>query len=392
MALNRDRQRSRPPPPVRHAALDYRPPLSLRLIRYGLIGFVGAAMAAVAYTIYWFVIATNLKDGIGEWIVARAGSGVQVAQGKIEIGGFPLNFRVIMTKPSIVYSRFSEAREGDRWEWRGQRLVADMAPWDFDNISVDLSGEHRFEIATTRTKLSLRGKAELLRIDADLSGDGLPVSVKLSAGAFSLDTGRGAKLVSAGAAEIFARRLFPDEATAKTPTFNLDLRVRELKLPPGLRLPLGNDITQFIAQLDILGRLDDPTSLEALAHWRDDGGIVELDRIEAKYGPLHVRANGTVAFDDAMQPMAAMTAKMRGFFPTIDALRRAGLIRSRDATMAKLILGALARRPKGGGAPSISLPLTIQNGKLFAGPVGLMDVPPIKWKTLPGTEGPRKLR
>ena len=31
----------------RHAALDYRPPLSLRLIRYGLIGIVGAAAAVV---------------------------------------------------------------------------------------------------------------------------------------------------------------------------------------------------------------------------------------------------------------------------------------------------------------------------------------------------------
>lgn len=379
-------------PGPRHAAFDYRPPLSLRLIRYGLIGVVGAAVIGVAYTAYWFFLASNLKDGIGQWVAARAGAGVQVSQKRIEISGFPLAIRVIMTAPRIAYSGFSEADEGDRWEWRAKKLSAHMAPWNLGRISVDLAGEHALDIAAGRTRQSYQGKAAKLRVVAELHGDGLPASVRLSAEALTITIGRGAKFAAVGAAEVFAERLFPGKVTAKTPTFDLDVRIRGLKLPAGLRLPLGADVRQLNLLAKVLGPLEIPATVDAIGHWRDEGGIVEVERLETQYGPLYVRANGTLALDAAMQPVGAMTAKSRGFFETVQALRRAGHIRSRDAAMARLVLGVLARKPKGGGPASISLPLSIQERKLYAGPVRLMDMPLVKWKRSPDTSGPQKLR
>jgi len=376
----------------RHAALDYRPPLTLRLIRYGLIGIVAAAVIGVAYTGYWFFLASNLKDGIGQWVQARAGAGVQVSQKRIEISGFPLALRVIMTDPRIAFSGFSEAGEGDRWEWRAQKLIAHMAPWNLGRISVDLAGSHELDIAAGRTRQSFQGKAARLSVVADLHGDGLPASVRLSAEALTITARSGAKFAAAAGAEIFAERLFPSEVTAKTPTFDLDIRIRGLQLPAGLRLPLGRDVRQLNLLAKILGRLKIPATVDAIGRWRDEGGIVEVERLETRYGPLYVRANGTLALDAAMQPVGAMTAKARGFFQTVRALRDAGHIRSRDAAMARVILGALARKPKAGGPASISLPLSIQERKLYAGPVRLMDMPVIKWTRLPDTSGPQKLR
>jgi len=54
-------------------------------------------------------------------------------------------------------------------------------------------------------------------------------------------------------------------------------------------------------------------------------------------------------------------------------------------------LGVLSKRdPKGGR--SISLPLTLQDGQLFAGPVPLMAVPAIDWgEDPPSLESIRKL-
>jgi hypothetical protein len=376
----------------RHAALDYRPPPVLRLIRYGLISIVAAAVLGVAYTAYWFFLASNLKDGIGQWIEARAGAGVQVSQKRIEISGFPLALRVIMTSPRIAFSGFSEAGEGDRWDWRADKLTAYMAPWNLNRISVDLAGEHALDIAAGRTRHSFQGQAGKLRVIAGLHGDELPASLQVSAAALRITTGRGAKFAAVAGAEIFAKRLFPSEVTAKTPTFDLDLRIRGMKLPAGLGLPLGADVRQLNLLAKILGRFEIPATVEALGRWRGDGGIIEVERLETQYGPLYVRANGTLALDAAMQPVGAMTAKARGFFEAVRALRGAGHIRSRDAAMARLILGALARKPKGGGPASISLPLSIQERKLYAGPVRLMDIPVIKWKRLPDTSGPQKLR
>jgi hypothetical protein len=356
------------------------------------MGIVGAALIGVAYTAYWFLVASNLKDGIGAWVQARAGTGVQVSQSRIEISGFPLQIRVIITGPRVAFSGFSETGGGDRWEWRGEHLIARMAPWNLGRISVDLAGAHAVDIATGRRRQSLRGQAGTLLLVADLHGDGLPASARLSAAGLSVKTGGGARLVSVAGAEIFAERLFPDQVTNKTPTFDLDLRLRGLQLPAALSLPLGEDVAQLTIEAKLLGALEFPATVEALGHWRDDGGIVDIARIETQYGPLYVRANGTIALDQAMQPMAAMTAKARGFFQAIKALRKAGHIRSRDSAMARVVLGILARKPKGGGPASISLPLSIQNRKLYAGPVRLMDVPAITWGRLPDTSGPQKLR
>ena len=89
--------------------------------------------------------------------------------------------------------------------------------------------------------------------------------------------------------------------------------------------------------------------------------------------------------------MFAGTAKVEGLFAAIDALRDRDMIRSRDAAMAKVMLGVLSRPGEKGGAPSISLPVSIQGQKLFAGPVPLMDVPPIEWPQ-PRDTRPRFLR
>ncbi|MEE1562148.1 MAG: DUF2125 domain-containing protein, partial [Alphaproteobacteria bacterium] len=69
-----------------------------------------------------------------------------------------------------------------------------------------------------------------------------------------------------------------------------------------------------------------------------------------------------------------------------DALRKQGLIRSVDAITAKVVLGALARRPKDGGPASLNLAITLQNRTVFAGPVSLLKLPAIDWNELFPTE------
>ena len=100
-----------------------------------------------------------------------------------------------------------------------------------------------------------------------------------------------------------------------------------------------------------------------------------------------MRAGGTFALDEAMQPVGAITTKVRGFFETLDTLHRAGQIRSRDAARVRMVLGVLAKKQKYGGPPTINLPLSIQGRKIYAGPMGLMDIPAIKWGRLLGTRG-----
>jgi hypothetical protein len=48
-------------------------------------------------------------------------------------------------------------------------------------------------------------------------------------------------------------------------------------------------------------------------------------------------------------------------------------------------------RPGENGAPTISLPFTVQDGKLFAASMPLLDVPPIRWPERADTR-PRFMR
>jgi len=85
-----------------------------------------------------------------------------------------------------------------------------------------------------------------------------------------------------------------------------------------------------------------------------------------------------VALDAAMQPIGAFTARIEGFFETVDALRENGIIRPRDAVTAKMVLGVLAKRNEAGRL-SLAVPLTLQDRRLYAGPVPLIEVPPVSW-------------
>ncbi|MEE9194263.1 MAG: DUF2125 domain-containing protein, partial [Alphaproteobacteria bacterium] len=97
--------------------------------------------------------------------------------------------------------------------------------------------------------------------------------------------------------------------------------------------------------------------------------------LKVHWGPLNFSATGTLALDQDLQPLLAMTATITGFNETIDALAAARAIKARDATVAKMLLSLLAKRPGGGGPAELKIPLTVQDGKLFVGPVALMKVP-----------------
>jgi len=352
---------------------------------------VAAAAIGGAYTAYWFFLAANIEDGIGEWAAARAGTGLRVSQKRIEISGYPLALRVIVTAPRIALSRLSASGEGDNWEWRGQKLTARIAPWNLGRILLDLSGAHEMVIAAGHRRQNYRWQAGRLILVASLHGDKLPASIAVSAGALTLKTARDVRLVAIKSADIIAERLFPGEATAQTPTFSLELRLQGVELPAGFHLPLGQVVHGLKLEAKVFGTFDLPLTLEAIGRWRDAGGMVEVDRLEAQYGPLDLRAGGTLYLDEVMQPVGKITAKVRGFFDVLSALRRAGHIRSSDAARLRLILGVLATKPKNGGTPTISLPLSIQGRKIYAGPVPLMGMPVIKWGRQPATSGSQNL-
>ena len=376
--------------PARHPVYDYKPPLTLQLIRWFLFGLVGFAAFSVAYTAYWFYVASAFRDGLPAWIERLGGAGATLAYRQLEIAGYPFQFRLIFHEP-LFDAPALPALAGKPLRWSAGRVVATMAPWNFNRYAIDLAGDHRVDWPAERGPRTTRlGAAEFL-VRTDMRDDGLPGELRFDIARLRIAEGSANSdpLWMAARARIDAERLFPEGDIATQPTFRLDFRIEDARIPPG-DFPLGRDVGRLVGAAQVIGPLSDPTNASGLQVWRDGGGIVEYTINEAKYGPLTVEATGTAALDDALQPITAGTAKAEGLFAAIDALRERDIVRSRDAAMAKVVLGVLSR-PNDKGVPTISLPFSIQNQKLHAGPVALLDVPPVQWPQRPGAR-PQILR
>jgi len=133
----------------------------------------------------------------------------------------------------------------------------------------------------------------------------------------------------------------------------------------------------------VLGDVPKEPWPEAIQKWSDKGGTIEIEALKVAYGPLRLQADGTLALDGELQPIGAFSGRAEGFYETVDALRERGLVRGRDATAARFVLGALAKQPEWGGPAVLELSLSIQNRRLYTGPVPLLELGRLRWQRTP---------
>lgn len=145
--------------------------------------------------------------------------------------------------------------------------------------------------------------------------------------------------------------------------------------PSALRRPLDT----LNISVDLQGRLPGGPLPQSLEAWRTAGGTFEVRSFALDWPPLTAAGTGTFALDEALQPIGAFTIKFQGFFETLTMLTTAGLVEEQHTSMARIVLGLLAKPTGNGGPPEISLPLTVQARKLYAGPVMLAEFPSLIW-------------
>ncbi len=356
-----------------HPSLTYRPPTHLRTLKIGLIAFVGIAGLAVLWVVAWFTLASNMRTETLAWIEAQRAAGFTVSYTKFELSGFPFKLVATIDEPGLGWP---DTRAP--WVWQGKHLTMQARPWTPWRLRLALAGAQTVRLADGAGPTTYKGAADVLALDLVFGGDGAE-SGRLTVGGLNFSTAEGTRAITVERAEVAARRGFPDPEDHHASTLNVELLALGLGFPESLDLPLGRIIGALRLQADVLGTVPTASWPAALAKWRDDGGTIEVARLALTYGPLDVRANGTLAFDGDMQPIGAFTAKVQGFFPLVDALKDKGLVRARDAVTAKIVLGALAKRPAQGGPPTLNLPLTVQGRKVYAGPLALAEVPAIPW-------------
>jgi hypothetical protein len=337
------------------------------------VALVLVALCA-AYTAAWHGAAALLEDRVAGWIDWRRGMGDSLTHGDLASAGFPLSLEVLVPQAAWVVPHSSGPAS-----LAAPVIRVRYAPWR--PFGVDLLAPRGLNAshAGRRTTWFVDAAGGDLRLDfldsgavgrAVLSLDGPDAA--FGAGGARLPLGKAARVLlslepvsAAGAATAGVKE--PETLRARLSASGVEPAVSGLPLDGPASLE---------ATLSLHGRLASPAA-EDLVAWRDAGGTLEVRLMQADWSPLDVRAEGTFALDGGLRPEGAGTAHLRGLEELVDRLAAARRISSRNAAMVKLAAAAFARPSADGGRPAVRLPVTIQDGKMFLGPLFLLTVPPI---------------
>jgi hypothetical protein len=242
-------------------------------------------------------------------------------------------------------------------------------------------GYHHLAVAGNARR-DITVDAEAMVFGEKITSDSIVTDVSLTASdaAYADNVSGTAKL---GSIVIAGHLPHPPKPDPDTSILDLTADAAAIELSAGARPVLGQRIDKIHLVTQLMGGLPDAPPREALTAWRDGGGILQLRDGEMDWGPLTAAGDGTIALDQDMQLLAAGTLRVAGLPETLDLLSNAGLVPSGQATMAKIMFGAVAQTPEGGGKPQVKLPLTIQNNYIFMGPIKLAPLKPIDWSQVP---------
>ena len=333
-------------------------PVRSRVIALALLGLILAA-----FTAYWFHVAGELRKGIDGFVVQKRAEGWRVAMDSVQVSGFPLT---VTAKLEGV-----DLRHPAGLSWHGEAVSVAIPLLNPLNISVSLPGMHILGGFGQSAILSA-AKADLgLRLDRDGDLAGLV----FAGGKLALEQ-PGVDPLTLAEITLVYDHLNPPDPGHEHPSAGVTLALRGLELPDIAGLPLARRIEIFQVEARVMGTIAGDPPLAALAAWSNDGGTVELDRIALDWAPLALEADGTLALDPNLQPLIATSARLRGFGELVVRLVQAGLVEPGMASAAQIMLGILAR-PDAQGRPTLTIPVTLQDGILTAGQVRVMRVPPL---------------
>ncbi len=324
--------------------------------------------ACAGYTAYWFHVSAQMRKGLEQWADQRRAQGWTVEWDSINQSGYPFHLRVHLDAPRL--------RSPQGLGWQGNDLSVAARPFNPTAIRAKSDGPHHLDWPGGSATLTTRmARAE---INLDLAGV-LEDATILLTGAKMDSPSLPGTLTLADLALMVDPLPLTAQANHTTPSlrFSLTGQGLTLPLPENSNFPLDHNVSLVELTGRVLGPLPLPPDENALARWSEDGGTVEVERATLDWSPVAMDADGTVALDPQGQPLMALTARLRGLPQVMDRLVRGGIIDPSAANAAKFLVTMLSKPdPKG---PSISVPVSIQDGWLSLGPAKLAPIPPILW-------------
>ncbi|MBT3532605.1 MAG: DUF2125 domain-containing protein [Rhodospirillaceae bacterium] len=335
---------------------------------YVLIGVVIAVVAA--WTGVWFYIAGEVRQQT-QASADQITDTYKASHGGFVIGGYPFRIRVDISRPRLD---LRDNSSGFLWETDDVSGVRHL--WQPRHILLDLSGQHRFTLAHDGAwyRLELDNSEAMASVQTDAAGQmgRLSLDIKEPLLGYSLVPALEETLQAAGRArrlQIHAR-MTPDASGDIDVALRGDgLEIGEGVLPDHLAA-VSRTIPLLDLQTTVTGLSDHGPSTTPIAQWRDDGGTIEVRRFHLQWGDMELTASGSLALDERMRPIGALTARIKGHDQLLDIAVATKSMDKNGAIAARAVLGLLAAA--GGGV--LSVPVRLQDGQLFLGPAAVANL------------------
>jgi len=333
------------------------------------IAVLAVLLVVGGYIAYWQVIAGRIENGVRAWQQSAKKQKIDASWQGLRVTGFPFAFRI-----EVDNAAFRDRSWIPAPELRIAHLTGTARPWNFRDWR--LSAPHGFA-----ADLAPAGGRAALRLAAR-SAHGIVVA---GAGGGTWLWLRADDIAAEAAAAVPIRSadawlILPAQPAAKDtdPNFGLALDLHRI----GVAAPPVNfrkTIDELALGVTIKGAFPPGPLPQAAALWRDAGGTVEIDNLRVDWSGLGITANGTLALDHKLQPIAALSGGIEGFGAILNALVAADQMTPEQAALVQIALTQLAK-PGPDGKPQITAPFTIQNGKMYLGPARLGSIPRLVWQ------------
>jgi len=375
-------------PPASISPKKPRPPLRV------FFPAIGVALIFAAYTAYWFAASSRLQVGIKSFVTESKNDNIALTWHDLSVSGFPYRIGLTFTKPAVAAPKTPE-----NWSWSADSLESDFLPYNLRHLVLKIDGTqelHYSDVGEHPRHHVIRAKAEgtwasYIALKDEPFGR-LAIDIK------NLKSTRDETQAKTSANDANSEYLNADRLqlhmqpvdeldTNATPipipstpnNYDIALQGDVMSISPNATTRvLGNqiEIIAVQARLRNVPQGQSASLVELSRDWLEKGGRLTVSDLRIKWGALDLWAQGEITLDDQARPKGRFDAEITNYSELLLALVNAGIIRPEDAKLTNLGMGLVAQL-QGKNDGRISVPVVMNNGKLFLGPLFVATLKPI---------------
>lgn len=328
-------------------------------------------LCCVIWASVWWYASISYSRTIDQWIEAGRASGYTITYDDRYLFGFP--YRVAFRFTNLKW------RNTDDIEFQTDNIDISALPWKWQTFLTHFFGHTEIraplegtsealvlqaEDGKARVKVSSDGAWSFAKLDLDQAGLGLSPSYLFSAAHLSVSA---------------EKPLTPPHSHLDT-GLSIHAQADAILVPDRVPTPFGQNLQHLETTIRIMDYIPDFRLKSSLEAWNQDSGIIEFDHLRLDWGSLKLVAKGTMGFDDDLQPEGAFSSTLANHEEVLEALTKAGFIASSQTQMLQSAMNLFSKESEEDDLSGIQVPITVQLGGLFLGPVTIFSFPEIEWE------------